>query len=120
MLCDIDGSILCSSKSVYSHNKIPLNDDHHCKICSKTFSTLEFLKKNKKRTHTDAVYQCNECNEQFKVQYNLRLDLVYKDIEAGKFTFLEGQTRDLHEAQKDIYNSGQHEQSNLQKECFPR
>ena len=68
MLCDIDGSILTNSKSVYNHNKVHLNDDHHCEICYKTFSTLEFLKKHKKRTHTDAVYECNECDEQFKVQ----------------------------------------------------
>ena len=83
MLCDIDGSILSNSKSVYNHNKLHLNDDHHCEICSKTFSTLEFLKKHKKRTHTDAVYQCNECNEQFKVKYNLKRQIVniYLNIE---------------------------------------
>ena len=76
MHCNIDGSILSNSKSVYNHNKLHLNDDHHFKICSKTFSTLEFLKKHKKRTHAHAVYQCNECNEQFKVQYNLRRHIV--------------------------------------------
>ncbi len=70
--CELDGTILSGAKSVYSHNKLHLNDEHKCSICTKSFATLEYLRKHHKNFHSEATYNCNECEESFKLKKNLK------------------------------------------------
>ena len=67
--CELDRKVFSGAKSVYNHNKLHLNEEHQCHECGKSFATLHYLKEHKKKTHTDALYPCNECNEQFKIEY---------------------------------------------------
>ena len=57
--CELDGKILSGAKSIYSHNKLHLNDEHECSICLKSFATLEYLRKHQKmsiqKQHTIAM-----------------------------------------------------------------
>ena len=71
-ICELDGKILSGARSVYSHNKLHLNDEHECSICKKSFATLEYLSKHQKNVHSEATYNCNECEESFKLKYNLK------------------------------------------------
>ena len=66
--CELDGKILSGAKSIYSHNKLHLNDEHECSICKKSFATLEYLSKHQKNVHSEATYNCNECEESFKLK----------------------------------------------------
>ena len=70
--CELDGKILSGAKSIYSHNKLHLNDEHECSICTKSFATLEYLMKHHKNVHSEATYNCNECEESFKLKKNLK------------------------------------------------
>ena len=38
----------------------------------KSFATLEYLSKHHKNVHSEATYNCNECEESFKLKYNLK------------------------------------------------
>ena len=66
MFCEVDGKVLTSARTVYSHNKLHLNDEYHCNRCEKSFTTKEYLIQHKKIVHTDAEFQCNECDKKFK------------------------------------------------------
>ena len=71
----LDGKILSGARSVYSHNKLHLNDEHECSICKKSYATLEYLSKHQKNFHSEAKYNCNECEESFKLIYFIKYNL---------------------------------------------
>ena len=72
MYCEVDGTLLTSARTVYSHNKLHLNDEYHCNRCEKNFITKEYLIQHQKKVHTDAQFQCNECDMKFKTKDQLK------------------------------------------------
>ena len=72
MFCEVDGKFLTGAKSVYSHNKLHLNDEYRCNRCEKSLTTREYLMKHQKNVHTDAILQCNECENKFKTKDKLK------------------------------------------------
>ena len=71
-ICELDGKIISGARSLYSHNKLHLNEEHKCSICSKSFATREYLNLHHKNVHSEATYNCNECEEVFRIKKNLK------------------------------------------------
>ena len=57
--CELDGKILSGAKSIYSHNKLHLNDEHECSILGVIKPSFFTTSQAKPSLHMVKIFQAN-------------------------------------------------------------